>query len=376
MTPAQTAATSADAPLPEPLRTVGVEEEFLLLDLDTARVRPAAPEVVPAGSGSVQHELTRQQVEIGTPPCVRASELHDSLVRLRREATRAAEAAGVALAALGTSPLPAEPTITRTRRYLQMDHAFARLGHEQLTCGCHVHVSVGSRAEAVGALDRIRPWLCCLLALSTNSPFWQGKDTGYASWRTQEWQRWPSAGPTEIFGSQASYEQLADALVSSGLIDRGMLYFDARPSEHLPTLEVRVADVCLAVPDAVLLATLTRALVGTAAAEWAAGQPPVPARTELLRLAQWRASRTGLTGDLIDVTRQRPVPARALLDRLVDHVGAELDRTGDTALVTDGLDRIFRDGTGAEQQRAAFDRRHDLRDVVRDAVRRTVLDSG
>jgi carboxylate-amine ligase len=374
MTPAQTGSTSAHPHPPEPLRTFGVEEEFLLVDPETATVRPAAPEVVPAGPEPIQHELTREQVETGTPPCVRTSELHDSLVRLRRDAARAAEVAGVALAALGTSPLPAQPTTTRTRRYLQMERAFARLGHEQLTCGCHVHVSVRSRAEAVGALDRIRPWLACLLAVSTNSPFWQGEDTGYASWRTQVWQRWPSAGPTEVFGSEASYDQLADALVSGGLIDRGMLYFDARLSAHLPTLEVRVADVCPSVPDAVLLAALTRALVGTAAAEWAAGEQPVPARTELLRLAHWQASRTGLTGDLVDVARQRPVPARTLLDRLIDHVGAELDRTGDTALVTGGLDRIFRDGTGAERQRAAFARRHDLRDVVRDAVRRTLHD--
>jgi carboxylate-amine ligase len=354
------------------IRTVGVEEEFLLVDPHTGRVRAAAPQVAPRAGWQAQRELTQEQVETGTKPVRELAKLHQELVRLRRRAASAAAGSGVALAALATSPLPATPTTTRNTRYLTMTTEFGQVGREQLTCGCHVHVGVDTRAEGVGALDRIRPWLPCLAAISANSPFWEGQDTGYASWRTQMWQRWPSAGPTEQFGSADAYDELADDLVRSGvLLDRGMLYYDARLSNHLPTLEVRVADVCGSADDAVLLAALTRALVSTGAREWAAGVPPVQVRVELLRAAQWRASRSGVRGELVDVLARRAVPAPALLDRLVGHVQQELDRAGDTDLVRSGLDRLMQEGTGADRQRAAYARDGDLAEVVLDAVRRT-----
>jgi len=352
---------------------VGVEEEFLLLDPDTGRVRPAAPLIMPSAPVDAQQEITREQIEVGTPPLISLAELRASLLRLRRATAAAARSAGVAIAALATSPLPATPTTTGDERYRQIVRRYARTGREQLTCGCHVHVSVRSRAEAVGVLDRIRPWLGCLIAISANSPFWQGEDTGYASWRTQLWQRWPSAGPTELFGSVKAYDDLANALTASGtILDRKMLYFDARPSEHLPTIEVRVADVCLSVDNAVLVAGLVRALVATAAGEWARGVPPVPARSELLRMAQWQASKSALEGDLVDVVNRQPVPAEMLLAELTRHVKVELDRAGDTTLVAAGLRRLLREGTAAVRQRAAYARRGDLVDVVRDAIEATV----
>src|SRR5207244_173792 len=183
-------------------------------------------------------------------------------------------------------------------------------------------------------------------------------------WRTQMWQRWPSAGPTEVFGSEEAYDEVAEDLIRSGvLLDRGMLYYDARLSSHLPTLELRVADVCGSVADAVLLAALARALVSTGARDWADGVPPVPVRTELLRAALWRASRSGVLGELVDVLERRPVPAATLLDRLVEHVQPELDRAGDTEQVRSGLDRLLREGTGADRQRAAYARDGDLAEV-------------
>jgi glutamate---cysteine ligase / carboxylate-amine ligase len=357
------------------IRTVGVEEEFLLVDPYTGCPRAAAPQVTPKAGRQAQHELTQEQVETGTKPVRAMEDLRGQLVRLRQRTARAAADAGVALAALGTSPLPATPTTTRSTRYLTMTAEFGQVGREQLTCGCHVHVGVASRAEAVGALDRLRPWLPCLAAISANSPFWQGHDTGYASWRTQMWQRWPSAGPTELFGSEEAYDEVADDLIRSGvLLDRGMLYYDARLSAHLPTLELRVADVCGSVADAVLLAALARALVGTGAREWAEGVPPPPVRTELLRAAQWRASRSGVYGELVDVFERRAVPASSMLDRLFEHLRPELDTAGDADLVRSGLDRILAEGTAADRQRAAYARDGDLAEVVLDAVRRTIED--
>lgn len=375
------------------VRTFGVEEEFVLVDPELQTVRAAASRVLahgatarldPAGAGDLPGdphydryhryddldgeldvELAREQVESGSGPQTSLAGLRASLVALRQVAAAAARAEGVALAATGTSPIPVKPTLTAKPRYQRMVNEFGLTAREQLTCGCHVHVAVNSPAEAVGALDRLRPWLSPLVAMTANSPFWQGQDTGYASYRTQVWQRWPTAGATAAFGSPEEYDRVVDLLVGSGAaLDDGMIYFDVRLSRRYPTIELRVADVCLAVDDSLLLAALARALVTTAAREWAAGVPAVEVRPELLRAAAWRASRYGLVGELFDLERRERVPARVLVDRLVVQVGPALAEVGDADTVADRVDRLFARGTGAQRQRAAYGRRQRLSDVV------------
>ena len=229
------------------------------------------------------------------------------------------------MAALGTSPLAVEPTLSSKDRYRRMGRRFGLTVAEELTCGCHVHVGIDSDEEGVGALDRIRPWLAPLLALTANSPFWQGADSGYASYRSQVWQRWPSAGPYAPFGSPDTYHDTVAAMIDSDtVLDLGMVYFDARLSAQHPTLEVRVADVCLDVDDAVLLAALVRALVETAVRAWRAGRRADPVRLELLRLAAWRAGRSGVDGMLLDPCTLAPGPGRrrARPARHARHAGA------------------------------------------------------
>nr|MDQ3579198.1 glutamate--cysteine ligase [Actinomycetota bacterium] len=287
-------------------RSVGVEEELLLVDPDTGRALAVSGAVLRAaaarngGDGdhdALEAEFTRQQIETNTRPCLSLDELSAELRRCRRAAADAAQAAGAQVAALATSPTPVSPEITRDDRYQRMLDAFGLTAQQQLTCGCHIHVEVDSDEEGVAILDRIRGWLPALLALSANSPYWQGEDSSYASFRTQVWTRWPSAGPTALFGSASAYHATVRSMIESGtVLDAGMIYFDARLSHRYPTVEVRVSDVCLVADDAVLLGALTRALVETAAREWQAGEPPVPLRVELLRLASWRAARSGLDG--------------------------------------------------------------------------------
>src|SRR5690606_21546659 len=222
-------------------------------------------------------------------------------------------------------------------------------------------------------LDRIRVWLPTLLAPSANSPFWQGEDSGYASYRPLVMARWPSAGPPDRYGSAAGYRRLVEDMVSSGVIlDEGMVYLDARPSRSYPTLEIRVADVCQDPRDAVLVAALSRALVETAAGQWAAGEraPDVP--TQMLRLATWRAGRSGLSGELLDPFSHRPRPAGEALDLLVPPVRPALEEYGDGALVADGLARLREVGTGADRQRRELERTGSLGDVVASAVRTTL----
>lgn len=238
---------------------------------------------------------------------------------------------------------------------------------EVLTCGCHVHVGIESEAEGIRAINGIQPWLSVLLALSANSPFWHGTDTGYASYRRQVQDRWPSSGPTGPFRDPDEYHSLVDTLIETGvLLDLGMVYFDARLSARYPTVEIRVADVGAEPDSAVPLAALCRALV-----ESAVDDGPWPAaRPELLRGAAWRASRYGLAGQLMDPLTGQRVPAPVRVQQLVDRVRPALVRNGDLERVEHALEQVLRHGTGAERQRAVYARRGDLADVVLDAVER------
>ena len=340
---------------------MGIEEEFLLVDAGTGALREDAEEVIRrarevVGQG-LDHELRTAIVETGTAVC-RDMASAASELRLRRAAT--ASAAGdvgawvLAAASHPTAP-PDEIGYADERRYRRIAREFGPVADQTLVCGCHVHVSVPDRDSGVVVLDRVRPWLSVLVALSANSPLWLGQDTGYDSWRTQVWSRWPTAGPTSVFGNVAAYDAQSDALVASGAaLDRGMLYYQVRLSERWPTVEVRVADVCLEVDDAVLVGALARALVMTALA--AADSPPPDVSVELLRAATFVASRSGLGAQLVDPVEWRARPAGQVVDRLVAHVADALEDTGDTALVLDGVARLRRDGTAADRQLAALAR--------------------
>jgi len=378
------------------MRTVGVEEELFLVDAATGQPRAVAAEVLHVAAahgeasndpthqavhditrGALVHELQQEQLETLTPPESQMDGLEADLRRWRDIAIARAGEVGAQVMASGTSPFPVEPQLVHTTRYDRVADRFGLTTSEQLTCGCHVHVQVESMEEAVGVLDRIRVWLPTLLALSANSPFWRGKDTGYDSFRSQTQVRWPTAGPTELFGSVAGYRRyLADVLESGVPLDEGMVYTDARLSRRYPTVEVRVADVCSDVRDAVLIAALCRGLVQTAAREYAAGMPPPLVSTTVLRLADWQAGKAGITADLVDPLSGRPRPARAVLDALVDHVGVALCECGDAALVDEGVRRVVKRGTGATVQRATLDRTGSLTEVVAALVRTTAGDEG
>jgi carboxylate-amine ligase len=369
------------------VRTVGVEEELLLVAPETGQALAVAESVMQAvaraagqpGAGPaaeaeecLEYELQRQQLETNTEPCTALDDLGRELRRCRAAAIGAAARAGAAVAALATAPAAVEPQVVAQSRYQRIADTFGLTGREQLACGCHVHVEVGSPDEGVAVLDRIGPWLATLLALSANSPFWQDTDSSYASYRYQVWGRWPSSGPTDAFGSARAYRDTVDQMVStSTLLDTGMVYFDARLSERYPTIEIRICDVCLYAEDAALIAALCRALVETAAREWRAGRPVPKARAEVLRLAAWRASRSGLRDALINPVTWRPEPATAVAQALLHHVGDALADAGDTDAVAGLLAAVLRRGNGAQFQREAYERSGDLAEVVSGAVAAT-----
>lgn len=362
--------------------TFGVEEELLVVERLHGRPLAAGETVVEqarrllAGEHdaetAVEHEFKREQAEIGSEPCRSTDELRRQLIELRTAVAAGATTSGAAVAALGTNPFKVRPTATEDERYRRMTAEFGLLARQQLTCGQHVHVGVASRDEGVGAIDRLWRWLPMLLALSTNSPFWQGQDSGYASFRTVMWELWPTAGPSGPFGDAAGYDAAVADLVRSGAaMDEGMIYFDARLSAKFPTVEIRTADVCTRLDDAVLIAALCRAMVGTAVGQWTRGDRPDAPPPQWQRAATWRAARYGLTGGLLDPSSRQVIAAEDALAALVAELRDALEDTGDLELVRDGIHRVLTDGTGAERQRAVFARTGSLAAVVADGVHRT-----
>ncbi|RWZ61525.1 YbdK family carboxylate-amine ligase [Labedella populi] len=354
------------------MRKIGVEEEMLFVDPSDGRPLALSATALATRHEHLQAELQQEMIEIASDPFTSLDDVRASLTACRREADELARAVGARTAAIASSAVPALPHLTADRRYDWMADHFGVTARRTMVCGCHVHVDISSRQEGVGVLDRIRAWLPLLTALSANSPFHGGLDTGYASYRSQVWSRWPSAGPLPIFGDVDALTAFEDELLATGvLLDRGMLYFDARLSSRYPTVEVRVADVCMELEHAVTIAGLARALVTTAAHEWADGLEPIAVTPAALRLAAWRASAEGVGGELVHPATGRPVPARDAMDALLDHIDAALDGARDRERIGDGVAAILRDGTGADRQRAVFARSGSLAAVMLDAVETT-----
>ncbi|QGN47074.1 carboxylate-amine ligase [Micromonospora sp. WMMD558] len=359
------------------LLTVGVEEEFLLVDPHTGVAVPAVDlvmeQVPPELRGQVEREFQTSQIEIGSPPGLELRSIRHSLGVLRGALADAAERAGVRLLAIGTGPAdgPVPPVVDKPR-FDRMIERFRLLVPGPGNNGMHVHVGVPDGETGVQVLNHVRPWLPVLHAVTANSPFARGADTGYASWRSVEWERWPSVAPTPFLESHEHYERLIRQLIASGvMLDEGMLYWYARLSAKYPTVEIRIGDVCPSVDDAVLVAALVRALVATAMADIAAGRPAIRTDHHLLVAAHWRAAHDGLEGEGVDPTDGELRPAWDLLDQLVDQLRPALQRHGDLAEVTDLLGELRRHGSGAARQRAVFARTGKLTDVVEDVARQT-----
>ncbi|HEY8302637.1 MAG TPA: glutamate--cysteine ligase [Jatrophihabitans sp.] len=347
------------------MRTVGVEEELMLFT-PSAQPAPVGAELAEDPSTGVEHEFKLEQAEIASAPQRDLDALTVDLHARRAELAKAAADRGVLAAGLATSPSAILPTATPDERYRRMHEQYGLVAGDQLTCGTHVHVSVASRAEGIAAIDGVREWVALLLALSGNSPFWTGLDTGYASYRTIAWGRWPTAGPTAAFGNDAAYDRRVHEAVTTGAaVDSGMIYFDVRLSAKYPTVEFRMADVGQQVADSVLLAALCRAAVETAVRE-----PGFDAPVARLRSAAWRAARFGLSEQLVDVADASLRPAEALIARMVEALAPALEATGDRQRVADLISGLWKRGVGAQVQRADLLATGSVLGVVRAAAGR------
>ena len=360
----------ADEAEAQGLLTLGVEEEYLLVDAASPcavdRVEEVFDQLGDDIRDSVQHEFVRSQIETASPPQLELRDLSASLARLRSGLAAAADRAGARLVAVGASPASGEDSRVVDRpRYHRMRERFGDLSPGGGLNGMHVHVSVPDPETGVQVLNHLRPWLPIFQAATANSPFFDGRDTGYASWRSMLWERWPTVGPTPYLHSYDEYETMISDLVASGaMLDEGMLYWYARLSANYPTVEIRMGDVCPTPDDAMLLAALARALVATLLREVGDGRvaPNVP--HPLLMAAHWRAAHDGLEGLNIDMATREPRPAWKLMRQLFDYVRPELERHGDLEMTTVLLGRLRAHGTGAARQRALLAQKGSVSAVV------------
>jgi carboxylate-amine ligase len=342
---------------PTALFTVGVEEEFLLLHPESGESMPVAGQVLaalsPPDRERSRKEFRHSMVEMVTPVCTDLPELRAHLLTARLAACRAARVAGAQLVSVGATPVSERHrSVPDVPRYQAMSRRFGPVAHDPAVCGCHVHVGVSDRELAVQVCNHLRPWLPVVQALTANSPLYDGCDTGQASWRAMQFDRWPSAGPAPHFDSAADYDATVAQLVAAGvMLDPTMVYWYARPSAAYPTVEVRVGDACPTVDDTVLVAALVRALVATSVAGIHAGAPAPRLRSCLVAAAHWRAAHEGLEGELVDLRSGSRRPAWDLVEDLFAAVRPALVRHGDLGYVLGQLARLREEGTGAARQR-------------------------
>ena len=341
------------------MQTFGLEEEFMLIDPGSLEPVPEAREILDSLRRSVGTDGTKEFLASQVEHSSRVfSTLAEALADLRdfrgRLAATAAER-GLAAASVGvpfqTTPYP---LLTPGDRYEEVEHEFRSVVADHQVNGLHVHVHVPDREAGVRALNRVRAWIPVLLALSGNSPFWRGSDTGFCSWRSIILRRWVTAGCPPHFEDAADYDRRLRQLVGvGGTVDVETVAWNARLSEHWPTLEFRVFDAQLDAEDSVLLAALARGLVAVALDDDDSPAAPPP---ELLDASLWHAARDGIGGALLHPVTGTLEPARTVVDAMVDRARQRLELSSDLEFVTEGLDRLFRDGTGAQRQRAAHQR--------------------
>ncbi len=350
--------------------TLGVEEEYHLVDPNTGELVSATEPF--AKNAYVQGEVQASQLEIGTPVCRTLTELRAELVKARQAANDVAAQLGAAILATGTHPFARWQDLKRVAspRYDALADRFGAVANRQNICGLHVHVGVPDLAIALVIMNRSRPYVPVLAALTSSSPFQEGVDTGFASFRTMWWAMWPTSGAPPLLPSVEAYEQVVADLTAGGIIDdASTLYWDVRPSIRYPTLEFRAADVCPDVDDAVLYAVLVRSLVRTLARELERDVPQFSDAT--ITAARWRAARDGIRGDLCDPMSGAALPAALVIRRVVAQLEPDLREHGEFDAVSRLLTRVLDRGTSADLQRSQFASSRDLRQVVRSLVHAT-----
>jgi glutamate---cysteine ligase / carboxylate-amine ligase len=357
--------------------TIGVEEEFQIIDPATCELRSHVSQLVSAASPDiaeqVKHELHQSIVETGTRICENVSELRIEMHRTRGELVAAAERAGLQVAAAGTHPFSSwiDQVISPGERYQHIIEELQQLARSLLIFGMHIHVAMPDKQTTIDMMNMVRYFLPHLLALSTSSPFWMGRNTGLKSFRTTVFRRFPRTGVPEQFESWSAYENFVNLLIKLNCIDNGKkIWWDVRPHPTFGTLEFRMCDVATKVEEAVAIAALTQATIVKLHRLHTSNQSWRLYRRALIEENKWRAARYGIEGKLIDFGKEEEVPMRRLLPELLEFVDEVLDDLGSRSAV-DYIHTILNEGTSAERQLRVYQQTGDLKAVVRHLVAET-----
>lgn len=346
--------------------TFGIEEEFVFLDAVTLRPADVAAQVIdrlqadPRWRASTKKEFLAAQIEHASVVFERLDAAAVELLAFRRELARDADRLGVTVAGVGAPPEAEHfPHITDHPRYARVVADMGGVIADHQHDGLHVHIGIPSREHGVVVSNAVRPWLPLLLAMTGNSPRWRGHDTGYASWRTMNLRRWTTADCPPRFVDAADYDRRIHRLLGvGGIADLALIAWNVRLSEHLPTIEFRMADAQLTAGDSLLVAAICRALVSRSIRSFDEGRREDRAETdvspELLSAAIVHSAKHGLTGTVFDPYSEGLAPADVALSHLLRHIETDLDAAGDRDAVIQGLERLLAEGTGAARQRAAY----------------------
>jgi carboxylate-amine ligase len=343
-----------------PAFTLGVEEEFQIIDPETRELRSHVQELLDEGrrllKERVKPEMHQSVMEIGTGICKDVGEVRRDVSELRTEIIRLADKAGMKVAAAGTHPFSnwEDQLIYPDERYTAIVEEMQLVARANLIFGLHVHIGIADRALAFQIMNEARYFLPHLLALSTNSPFWLGHDTGLKSYRTRVFGRFPRTNIPETFQSPAEFDEYVRILVKTNCIDNGKkIWWDVRPHPFFETIEFRVCDVPMRLDETVALAALTQAICAKLFKLRERNLGFRSYRRALLLENKWRACRYGIDGKLIDFGKEIEVPFRELMDEMLEFVDDVVDELGSRREV-ESIRWILENGSGADRQLAVF----------------------
>ena len=363
--------------MPLPKLTIGIEEEYQIIHPETRELISYVQEFLDKGrvvlKDQIKSEFLQSQVEVGGRICTNMKEVREEMVRLRRETSDLAERQGLHVAAAGTHPFSKwiEQRVTMGERYSEYARDMAEVARRTLVFGMHVHIGIEDPELRIDVMNQSRYFVPHLLALSTSSPLWHGRETGLMSYRTIIMSNLPRAGLPPAFHSWAEYQEFIGTLVRTRCIDEPTkIWWDVRPSPKYPTVEFRYADICTRVDEAVCIAALNLGIVAKLIKLRRDNMTWRPYRRNLISENKWRAARYGIHGQMIDLGRRKEAPVRELIEELlelIDDVADELEIRDEIEYVH----RIIDEGTSADRQMKVYRETGDLRAVVDHLVAET-----
>ncbi len=350
--------------------TLGIEEEFQIVDPETRELRSHIQQILGEGKVTLKEqikpEMHQSVVELGTDVCSNIQEGRDQVVRLRSELAAMAGRGGLKIASAGTHPFSHwfDQHITEGERYATIVKDLQQVARANLIFGLHVHVGIPNRETAIHVMNQMRYFLPHLYALSTNSPFWVGRNTGLKGYRLKVFERFPRTGTPDAFESLSEYQDFLKLLIKTGCIDNAKkIWWDIRLHPFFDTLEIRICDAQSRVDDTLALAAVIQAIVVKLHKLLRENTTFRLYRRRLIDENRWRASRYGIDGSLIDFGRETETDTRDLLGQLLEFISTEVDELGSDREIAH-IEKIMREGTGADRQIAAWEREHNMHDVV------------